>query len=224
MNETHVFGSSLVNDARIGFNRIYGVDAPRAQFNPADFGIVSGITQPIGLPQIDVAGGGLNFGGPSIFPSGRGDTILVFADTVSGLFGRHALKFGGEFRQFLNNNFRTGTGAFLFPTVGDFVAGTANSFSITLGDQSTSVAEGALGFFVQDNYRIRPGLTFELGLRYDWNMTPTERYDRFIVFDPKSVSLRRVGLDLDKIYHDNDRNFQPRVGFAWDPSGKGKTV
>jgi Carboxypeptidase regulatory-like domain len=224
LNETHAFGSSLVNDARIGFNRIYGVDAPRAQFNPSDFGILGGISQPIGLPQIDVAGGGLNFGGPSIFPSGRGDTILVFGDTMSGLFGRHALRFGGEFRQFLNNNFRTGTGAFTFPTVADFVTGSANSFSITLGDQTTSVAEGALGFFVQDNYRMRPGLTLELGLRYDWNMTPTERYDRFIVFDPRSVSLRRVGKDLRQIYHDNDRNFQPRIGFAWDPSGKGKTV
>ena len=145
---------------------------PNAQLNPADFGIRNGITQPIGLPQINIAGGALNFGGPSTFPSGRGDTTFVAGDTLSCLCGRHSLKIGGEFRQFLNNNFRLGTGSFNFPSVAAFLAGTANSFSVTLGNQSSSIAQGALGFFVQDNYKWRPNLTLELGLRYDWNMTP----------------------------------------------------
>jgi len=112
---------------------------------------------------------------------------------------------------------------FNFPSVAAFLSGTANSFSVTVGDQSSSVAEGALGVFVQDNFKWRTNLTFELGLRYDWNMTPTERYDRFIVFDPKSVSLLRVGTDIDEIFHQNNRNFQPRLGFAWDPWRNGKT-
>jgi len=71
---------------------------------PADFGIRNGITQPIGLPQINVTGGALNFGGPANNPSGRGDTTFVAADTVNWLYGRHSLKLGGEYRQFLNNN------------------------------------------------------------------------------------------------------------------------
>src|SRR4030095_10320845 len=78
--------------------------------------------------------------------------------------------------------------------------------------------------FLQDNFKLRPRLSLELGLRYDWNMTPSERYDRFVVFDSKSVSLIRAGKDLDEIYRQNNKNFQPRVGFAWDPSGRGKTV
>ena len=94
---------------------------------------------------------------------------------------------------------------------------------MTLGNQSSSVAQGALGFFVQDNYKLRPNLTLELGLRYEWNMTPTERYDRFIVFDPQSASLLRVGTEIDEIYDQNNKNFQPRVGFAWDPFKDGKT-
>ncbi len=94
---------------------------------------------------------------------------------------------------------------------------------MTLGNQSSSISQGALGFFVQDNYRLRSNLTLELGLRYDWNITPTERYNRFIVFDPKTVSLIRVGTQLDDVYHQNDKNFQPRVGFAWDPFKSGKT-
>jgi Carboxypeptidase regulatory-like domain/TonB dependent receptor len=223
LNETHVFGPAVVNEVRLGFNRWHSTNTPNAQFNPADFGINNGINQPIGLPQINIAGGSLNFGGPSAQPSGRGDTTFIVADVLNWLEGQHSLKLGGEFRQFLNNNFRQGTGAFNFPTVAAFIAGEANSFSVTLGSQSSSIAQGALGLFVQDNYKLRPNLTLELGLRYEWNMTPTERYDRFVVFDPASASLIRVGTDIDEVYKQNSKNLQPRVGFAWDPLKDGKT-
>jgi Carboxypeptidase regulatory-like domain/TonB dependent receptor len=222
LNETHIFGSTLVNELRFGFNRFSSATTPNAQLNPTEFGINNGITQPIGLPQISVAGG-LNFGGPSINPSGRGDTTFIAGDSFNYQRGKHSLTAGGEFRQFLNNNFRQGTGSFNFPTVAAFLAGTANSFSVTLGSQSSSIAEGALGFFVQDNYKLRPNLMLELGLRYEWNMTPTERYDRFIVFDPLTASLIRVGNEIDEVYQQNNKNVQPRVGFAWDPFGDGKT-
>jgi len=223
LNETHIFRSNVVNEARLGFNRFSSSSTPNAQLNPAEFGIRNGVTQPIGLPQINIAGG-LNFGGPANQPSGRSDTTFVAADTLSWLIGRHSLKFGAEYRQFLNNNFRQATGSFNFPNIAAFVAGNANSFSVTLGNQSSSIAQGALGFFAQDNYRLKSNLTLELGLRYEWNMTPDERFDRFIVFDPASVSLLRVGVDLDKVYRENNRNFQPRLGFAWDPFKRGKTV
>jgi len=224
LNETHTFGPFIVNEARFGFNRQYGTNDPIAQLNPADFGLRAGRSEPIGLPQISVAGGALNFGGPQLFPAGRGDTMFVFADTLSWLRGRHSLKFGGEFREFLTNAFRVGTGAFNFPSVATFIAGNANFFSVTLGNQSSSIAQGALGFFVQDNYKWRPNLTFELGLRYDWNMTPTERFDRFIVFDPQSASLLQVGTHIDELYEQNNNNFQPRLGLAWAPFKDGKTV
>jgi hypothetical protein len=223
LNETHTFGSALVGETRFGFNRLYNDTAPKAQLNPAAYGILNGIDQPIGLPQISVAGG-LNFGGPSTLPVRRGDTTFVMAETMSCLCRRHSLKFGGEFRQFLDNFARLGTGSFNFATVAAFLNGTANSFNVTLGSQTSSVTQGALGFFVQDNFKVRPNLTAELGLRYEWNMTPTERYDRFIVFNPRSASLVRGGTDFDEIYHQNNKNFQPRIGFAWDLSGHGKTV
>jgi hypothetical protein len=222
LNETHVFGPRLVNELSAGFNRFSSATKPNSQLNPADFGISNGVTQPIGLPQISVAGG-LNFGGPSTNPSGRGDTTLAVSDTVSYLLGRHSIKFGGEFRQFLNNNFRQATGSFNFPSVASFIAGNANSFNVTLGSQSSSIAEPAVGLFVQDNFKLRPNLTIEAGLRYEWNITPHERYDRFIIFDPATASLLRVGRDLKEVYHQNNKNFQPRVGFAWDPFKDGRT-
>lgn len=223
-NETHTFSQSMVNELRLGFNRFSATSTPLAQLNPVDFGIKNGVNQPIGLPQISIAGGSLNFGGPANQPSGRGDTTFVAADTLNWVVGRHSLKIGGEYRQFLNNNFRQGTGSFNFPSVAAFVSGTANSFSVTLGNQSSSIAQGALGFFAHDSYRLSPRLNLELGMRYDWNMTPSERYDRFIVFDPDTNALLRVGTDVDKVYKENNQNVQPRVGFAWRPFVDDETV
>ena len=223
LNETHTLGQSRINEARLGLNRLSSTTEPNAKLSPADFGIRGGINPPIGLPQINISGGALNFGGPSVFPSGRTDTTIVAADTMSCLCGRHSLKIGGEFRQFLNNNFRLGTGTFNFPTVAAFLADTANSFSVTLGNQSSSILQGAFGLFVQSNYKWRPNVTLELGLRYEWNLSPEERYGRFIVFDPRSASLERTDQEGDKIYHENNKNFQPRLGFAWDPFKDGRT-
>src|SRR5262249_50018790 len=155
------------------------------------FGILNGIDKPIGLPQISVAGNSLNFGGPSVLPQAREDTFLVIADTMNWLRGRHALKIGGEYRQFFTNLAREATGSFNFPTVASFLSNNANSFSVTLGNQSSRVTQGAFGFFVQDTCKWRPRLTLELGLRYDWNITPVERDDGFVVFDPDSISLLR---------------------------------
>ncbi|HSE18687.1 MAG TPA: carboxypeptidase regulatory-like domain-containing protein [Pyrinomonadaceae bacterium] len=219
-NETHTFSQSTVNELRFGFNRFSASSTPLAQLNPADLGIRNGVKEPIGLPQINVAGGSLNLGGPANQPSGRGDTTFIVANTFSWFSGKHSLKLGGEYRQFLNNSFRHTTGSFNFASITAFLAGTANSFSITRGNQTTSIAQGALGFFAQDNYKPHPRLTLEIGLRYEWNMTPSERYDRFIVFAPGSNSLIRVGTDFDKVYQENNTNFQPRVGFAWLSAGE----
>src|SRR5262245_59407418 len=223
LNETHTLSANLVNEARLGFNRIRITFTPNAQLNPVDFGINNGINQAIGLPQINVTNASLNFGGPNGFPQGRADTVAVFSDSLSYLLGRHSLKFGGEFRRFYNNNFGTSIGSFGFANLNAFLAGTANTFTVTIGDTSNRVAEGALGYFTQDSFKLRPNFTLELGLRYDWNMTPSERYDRFVIFDPATSSLVRPGSGIDEIYHQNNKNFQPRLGFAWDPFKDGKT-
>jgi outer membrane receptor protein involved in Fe transport len=223
LNETHIFGPNTVNEARLGVNRIHITFIPNAALNPASFGINTGINEAIGLPVINITGIGLTFGGPAGEPQGRGDTTYVLSDTLNYLRGRHSFKFGGEVRRFLNNNFSVDPGTFTFTNVAAFSAGTVSAFSITQGSSTNSITSDALGLFVQDNYKLRPNLTLELGLRYDWNKTPTERFDRFVVFDPATASLRRVGTDIDKVYHENNKNFQPRLGFAWDPWGDGKT-
>ncbi|HEX7227079.1 MAG TPA: TonB-dependent receptor, partial [Candidatus Binatia bacterium] len=177
----------------------------------------------LGLPQISITGFNFNIGGPAGFPQGRADMTVVLSDTLNYLRGSHSFKFGGEARRFYNNNFTLDTGAFSFANVNNFLTGNANAFSVTLGDRSSAIIQNALGFYVQDNFKVRPNLTLELGLRYDWNMTPTERFDRFVVFDPLTRSFLRVGSGIDKVYEENNKNFQPRLGIAWDPFNDGKT-
>jgi hypothetical protein len=223
LNETHTFGPNLVNEARFGFNRIFITFTPNTRLNPADFGINNGVNEAIGLPQVTIGVIALNFGGPNGFPQGRGDTGVVVADTLSYLRGKHSLKFGGEPRRFFNNNFSKTTGTFGFASPADFLRGNANAFTVTLGNVSSSLATSALGTFMQDSYKVRQNLTLELGFRYDWFTSPSERHDRFVVFDPQLASLVRIGSGRDLIYERNNTNFQPRLGLAWDPFKDGRT-
>src|SRR6185436_1015027 len=125
MNETHTFSTDVVNEARLGFTRVYFASEPKTRVNPADLGINNGINTPIGLPQINIAGG-LNFGGPVNFPQGRGDLIVAASDTLNYFRGNHAIKVGGEFRSNFNNNFRVTPGSFNFASLPAFLSGTAN--------------------------------------------------------------------------------------------------
>lgn len=223
VNETHVFASGLLNEARFGQTGQDGASFPAAKLNPADFGIGNGVDRAIGLPQMIVAGA-LNFGGPAIYPQGRDDTLTIVNDTITYQASRHLVRLGGEYRRFRNDNFAEGTGLFNFPGVTAFMAGTANAFSITLGERRSHITQDAVAFFLQDQVTLGSSLTVDLGLRYEWHITPTERDDQFVVFDEDSGSLVRVGVDVDEIYRQNNMNFEPRLGVAWVPWADGRTV
>jgi hypothetical protein len=216
-------GPSLVNEVRVGYNRIHITFSPNATQNPTSIGILDGNNFNSGLPQISIGGTGVNIGGPAGFPQGRGDTTAVLADTLNYLHGRHSWKFGGEFRRFYNNNFAGDAGSVGFLNITDFANGQPNAFSISPGNLPSRIATGELGFFAIDSWKVFTRLTLELGFRYDWNQTPTEALNRFsnlIVAGPGSASFVQVASP----YKQNNKNFQPRVGFAWDPLGKGKTI
>ena len=226
LEEEHIFSPSLTNEARLGYNRIHITFTPNRLLNPATFGISDGTTTAIGLPQINVQGAGFfNIGGPAGFPQGRGDTTVAFSDTVRYLRGNHSFAFGGEVRRFYNNNFSLTPGSFTFSSTANFINDQASSFSTNLGNGASKILEPAFGLFIQDSYKLRPNLTLELGLRYDDNQTLSDAQNRFVIFDPASVSLVQVGTNgFSQPYNANNKNFQPRVGFAWDPRGDGKTA
>jgi hypothetical protein len=225
LGETHVFTPNVVNDLRFGINRIHIVFNPENQLDPAALGLNNGASGPIGAPQITVVGLGLQFGGINNFPQGRGDYTGVFSDTVSYLRGRHAFKFGGEVRRFNGNSFTSSPGTLGFANVTDFINAAPNAFTITTGNRPARVFAHALGLFAMDSFKVKPYLTLELGLRWEWNMSPTEALNRSSLFLPDKDWLVQVGTNgRDDNYHQNNKLFQPRVGFAWDLFHNGKTV
>jgi hypothetical protein len=224
-NEDWTLSPTLTNEFRAGANRIHIVFAADNTDAAPAFGINSGVTAPIGLPQITVAGA-FTFGGISGFPQGRGDNVGTFSDTMSWVHGKHIIKFGGEFRRQNSDNFSATPGTFSFPNIAAFLADQANSFSVTDSNRSNRTYGNSLGGFVTDTWKIAPAFTVTLGLRYDWYGTPTEAENRFVVFNPATDSLNQVGQNGGPAlaYQQSALNFQPRVGISWDPFKNGKTV
>jgi hypothetical protein len=220
VSEDHTFGASLANTVRIGFNRIHLTFLPNALLDPAKFNITlpPGSPAATGLPDINVAGT-LFFGGPNGEPQGRGDTTAVLNDTLSWLKGRHSFAFGGEIRRAYNNNIAENVGTFGFTSFANFLADRASSFTVQLGAGNDKILQPSYDGFAQDSFKWKPNFTINLGLRYAWNSSPSEANGRFTNFDPATGTL----ISSPQPYHTNNKNFQPRVGFAWDPFKSGKT-
>ena len=228
--DSWVISPSMVNEARLGYNRIYIVFNPDNTLNPASFGISDGISANSGLPQMIIAGGsaggGIEFGGINGFPQGRGDNTEVLSDTLSWIHGRHTVKWGGELRRANSDNFSYTPGTFTFATVAAFLADQATGFTANSGNSSNRTYATSLGAFITDSWKVSSRFTVNLGVRYDWYGTPTEAGNRFVVFDPATDTLQHVGQTggYANAYNQSAKNFEPRVGVAWDVFGDGRTV
>ncbi|HVH88461.1 MAG TPA: carboxypeptidase regulatory-like domain-containing protein [Terriglobales bacterium] len=223
--ESHVFSPSIVNEARLGFNRIHIIFDAVNKNDPTKFGINDTRSGPVGLPEIQLQDSGLDFGGVSGFPQGRGDLTSVVSDTLTYLHGRHTFKFGGEGRQVNDNGtFTHDVGFVQFASTQDFINGKVLVFT-NGGDVTPHFVQRALDFFAMDNLKVTSAFTLELGLRYEWNMTPFEKDNRWSEFLPATATLVQVGTPaLPLLYQQNNKNFEPRLGFAWDLFHNGNTV
>jgi hypothetical protein len=219
ISEDHIFSPSMTNTVRLGFNRIHLFFTPTA-LNPADFDITlpPGSPEGVGIPNI-VVSGAMAFGGPTGEPQGRGDTTVVLNDTLSWLKGRHDFAFGGEIRRAYNNNVAENVGSFSFTSLQNFVMDSASAFTVLEGAGNDRILEPSYGVFAQDSYKWKPNFTINIGLRYEWNSTPSEAENRFTTFDLATGSL----IPAPQPFHTNNKNFEPRIGFAWDPFKDGKT-
>jgi carboxypeptidase family protein/TonB-dependent receptor-like protein len=219
-SEDHVFSSSLTNTVRLGFNRIHLIFTPNGLLDPANFDMTmpAGAPVAVGLPFFNV-GGSLGFGGPTGEPQGRGDTTVVLNDDLSWLKGRHTFTFGGELRRAYNNNIAFNIGSLTFSSLANFLADSANAFTVQLGSGNDKILQPSYDGFAQDSFKWRPNVTINIGLRYAWNATPSESAGRFTNFDPTTGGL----IAATQPYQQSNKNFQPRVGFAWDPFKDGKT-
>ncbi len=224
VNETHVFSPRVVNDARIGFNRININFIPNVTTDPTTLGLGTGTTGPNGIPFTTLTGF-FSFGGPASFPQGRVDTLGVLNDTVTYSVGRHTVKFGGEYRRFINANYTGDTGTLTFNTLANFQAGSANAYNITPSVQTSRVYVNAVNGFLQDDFHVSPALLVELGFRYEWNGSPTAGNNKFVNFNPTLDYLEQVGTNgLGRSPYAQNNNYEPRLGFSYNVGGKSRTV
>jgi hypothetical protein len=223
ISDVKTLSGTFVNEFHLGYNRIHIPFLPQTTLTSTAFGIDNGVTA---FPQIIIGGGSLEFGGANGEPVFRGDYTAVLSDSLNWVHGKHTIKWGGEYRLNTNNNYSYTPGTFTFPTIAAFIADQATGFTANPSNRASRIRMNALGLFVQDSYKVRPNFLLEFGLRYDWNGTPSEAENRFVVFNTDATSLTQVGGPggPSKAYNENALNFEPRVGFSWDVFSTGKTV
>jgi hypothetical protein len=219
---TRIFSPSVTNEFRAGLNRVRIDFDESYTANPSDFGISSPSAV---FPNVNVANS-LLFGGISGFPQGRGDTTYQYDDTVSWVRGRQSIKAGVEFRRFDNNNFNGGTGGVInFGTMAGFLTGTPSSATETALPATPGLRVSAFNAFLQDDIKVSQRLTVNLGLRWEFNGVPTEIHNRLGFYDFTQNKVIPEGTPgAGQAYSNRYTNFGPRVGFSFDPFGKGKTV
>ena len=234
--------SRWVNEVRFGYNRLYQPTFT-ADHNKlaSSYGLDTGVTNPLygGLPRINIAPfyifpqelGGFNW------PKVQGpDDRFQFVDHVSYSRGKHAFKFGGELHRDafsggayggVRGRIKFGFGVNdVFPgatSLEDFFSGVPDKASQLVGDPTRHIHNWGYAGFVQDDWRITSNLTLNFGLRYELNSVVKEQHNLLGNFDPVH-GLEQVGQQIKSPYNGNHTNFAPRLGFAWDLAGNGRTV
>ena len=231
LSYTHIISSHTLLEFRGGWNRFFETFTPQdSSFDPASIGLVSvNSNNPLygGLPQISISGfSSLGNGGSQ--PRGRVDTNWQYFTNLSYDKGKHNFKTGFEFRRTSINGFQDThfRGALEFDSLADFLSGAIDGGTESAGDTHRVTHQNNYGLYFQDNFRFSRRLTLNYGLRWDYFGVIHEEHDRFSVFDPVGGgSLVQVGSPgLPGLYPKDFTNFSPRVGFAYDLTGKGKTV
>ncbi len=234
---THTFTTSMLNDFRYGYMRHTGDRATYGQgfTSPADFGI-AGI--PDCLASVPNTGGGKKCGTPGVSINGfnglgTGQTLyepattLQFSDMVTKIAGRHSLKTGAEFRHYAINNYQPNgvTGSFSFNGaatgngLADFLFGALNNgSSVQVQNTSLNTRAWASAFFVQDDFKVTPSLTLNLGLRYQIDQSFHETHHGLAFFNPYTAQWEQFGVNAPSTSFDTPwKEFGPRIGFAWNP-------
>jgi Carboxypeptidase regulatory-like domain/TonB-dependent Receptor Plug Domain len=243
---THIFSSSTVNELRLGFNRVKGSDGITAggQKAPPPELTVPGVPNDpavAGVTVFDPAAYS-HIGDPEFIPTYTRTQELQVSDTLSLVRGRHSVKtgfqfrlsdfdlfqipqprgkfsFSGEFTQDPDHNDGTGD------ALADALLGYASQIDISNITQTRNRTP-VFGLFIQDDFKVNPSLTLNLGLRWDYTGPTVEADDRQSNFDYATGQVlvanqngnSRGLIDVDKY------DFAPRVGFAWTPSRNGKTA
>jgi hypothetical protein len=230
VSEDHIFSTVLLNTARISFSRTSPRNASDSPFTGSQYAFIpDNNTDQLGNINI----GGVSGLGPHVTtPAYLPQNIFTYSDDVFYTRGRHSLKFGTLINRFqlYDETSRGYRGTVIFGNIAAFLAGhAARETGLTPSSiMPTGVRIDArnyrfttLGFYGQDDFRVSSRLTLNLGLRYEF-MTQFHEKDGYQSAFPnlQTDSAPTVGIPFQ---NPTKRNVSPRVGFAWDVKGDGKT-
>jgi hypothetical protein len=209
LSEFHNFTPTLQNEFRISFSRnVNAIPSTALKFPGLD-----------AYPVITIDDLNSVTWGP-VGPSGSTQELFQTTDNVSKVWGKHTLKFGGSFIDMIATNYfiQRVTGNYEYSSLAQYLTDVAPD---VLGERSAGATSYPVGFlqwagYANDDYKILPNLTINLGLRYEYVTVPVaSRYQEFSA--PASVpGLLTVGRPS---Y--DPTNFMPKIGFAYSPGKEG---
>jgi Carboxypeptidase regulatory-like domain/TonB dependent receptor len=225
--ENHIFSPALLNSARFSYSRSHVLDQTPSASNPAtsmltgpQYSCITGRTIcPFNISSI------ANFSGSTASAINNTQDIFSFGDDLFWTKGKHGIKFGtliNHYNQYANLGVGQ-KGTVAFASLQSFLTGVYRNY--TTYDPSYSSLKDMLfetvGFYAQDDYHIVSRLTLNLGLRYEFGTQPTEKNGRqsYFLAPPYSNTVTIGPMVGNPTYG----NVSPRIGFAWDVMGDGKT-
>jgi hypothetical protein len=241
--------NNKIMESRLGYTRFSQLLGINNKIDPKSLGVDTGPLTPgdFGVPYVYLLplGYGGYIGGVQGYPiSTRPDSTWDWSEHFSWVKGNHTIKLGGNFQHAftssLRNNARSGFDEFGYASVASYVSPTAVDDPVTdaiaelllakadfasrnFGDTQRYIYQNSVGFYGQDDWKIKPNFTLTYGLRWEVNGALSAKNNQAVnFFPPPGAGFVQVGQGINRLYNLDLHDFGPRLGFAWDVFGSGR--
>lgn len=213
LSDTYSHGSRTVNEVRLGYGFTSAQGRPQNRLSSPRY-LITGL---------------VNFGALQSVPAGRDFSVYQANDVLSHVRGSHVVKLGADVSVIRDTslNATNSRGVFTFASLNDFLAGNPSLWTQLFGNTSRSFRTGLYSVFFQDDWKVRPTLMFNVGMRWEMQGALQEAHGQSSILDPRlpgnvgvagsgALGSFRIG---ETAVNSNPFNFSPRIGFAWNPQG-----